>query len=273
MGGVRLRVTDAPDVRDYFAVMPAQSNDTAAGGYPPPGPYPIVPPGSGLEYAHATRSLIPLADPLVGSETQRGAPWTAFANEWKRVTGREAIIHNMARGGTSQQLAAQPGVDRNWDVAGGAGNSYYQSRTQIDHAIADLDAQPLPWRFAGFLSGQGGSDGQAIDGTPQPFPGASKQGYKDSYIAMVAALRARFGDDLPFFISRLGMQSTGDTTGFAQIRDAQEELAVELANVFVVWRGGIDFPARGLMFDLVHYKQAALEEQGTLVARGVAAAL
>lgn len=263
MGGLRLRVADAPPTLDYFFVG-GQSNMTAAGGN---SPYPTVPAGSGLEYAYASRSVILLADPMSGSETGKGGPSVPFAIEYKNVTGRQAIMHNRARNGTSQQIASQPAPDRSWDVTGASGAPYKAALTEIDAALVDLAASGLRWRFAGILWDQGGNDAIAID---DGMAGVSKQGYKDAFAAMAAGFRTRYGATLPIFVFRLGRPNAADTTGFQQIRDAQEEIDTADPYTYIVWRGGIDFPARGLMFDTYHYQEAGYVEEGTLGARAVA---
>lgn len=264
MAGVRLRVGDAPAGLDYF-VAAGQSNADGRGA----APYPSVPAGGGLEYIYSSRSFIQLAEPMQMNEETKGGPWAAFANEWKAQTGRQAVIHNVAVGASGQQDAGStPG--NCWDPAEVASNLYDSTITQVTAALADLEARPEPYTFQGILWDQGGRDGEQIDlGTP----GCTKAGYKTAFLAMLAGWRTAWGlPNLPLFFFRLGRPSTGDTSGWTQIRDAQDELVASEANVDFAFTRAIEFPTDvpSKMIDQFHYTQAGYNEMGTTGAQTVA---
>ena len=248
-------------------LMRGQSNDKGVSSTPAQAP--AVAPGDGLEYVHATRSFVQMAEPMqANNDTGLGGPWSAFAVEWARITGRQPVIRQDAVSGSAQQTAAQVAAGH-WHPGGAGGDNYTAKKVETQNYMADLAVRPTPSVLRGVVWGQGGRDAIALD---DGVAGVTKQGYKDSFAAMVAATRTDLGlPNLPFFIVKLGRPLAADTAGFATIRAAQEELATEVANVFIVWRGAVDYPARGLQADAYHYNQAGYNEEGTLAARGVAA--
>ncbi len=65
------------------------------------------------------------------------------------------------------------------------------------------------------------------------------------------------------WVSRTGRPNSADTSGFQDVRDAQDEVATADDFVVMAFTGAVDFPGEGKMADELHYDQTGLDEMGT----------
>lgn len=242
-----------------------QSN---AGGRGVAAQAPLVKAGHGLEFIyHNTASLRRhqhIREPVgttVNPEST-GSAWSAFCNAFAGLTDFEPLIVSTAVGGTAQTIEAGQAAGRAWWEPGGA--RYSASVTTVNNVIAWLDASGDPWRFGGVLWDQGGQDAIQMDeGTPN----LDKARYKDAFELMVDGWRTEFDvvGSWPFLISRLGRPASADTANWANVRDAQDELAAADADVHIGFDRAVEFPTDipSKMADDFHYTQPGYDEMGT----------
>ncbi|MFB6218972.1 MAG: sialate O-acetylesterase [Halobacteriaceae archaeon] len=220
--------------------------------------------------AHEWRGdgLVHLEDPVGddhGPDTPVGSAWPAFAVTYHELTGRESVYVPAAVGGSGLVAAANP--DEHWDVE--RGSALFRRAVQrtwdcLTHLRADGDPT-----LRGVLWGQGERDAQAIDAGEVAVPE-----YRGALRRLVGGFRREFDRaDLPVFVFQTGRPASGDTDGFAAVRDAQARLADSDDAVHLVFDGAVGFPERGLMRDDLHYTQGGYNEMGRVGAEGVVAAL
>jgi hypothetical protein len=186
-----------------------------------------------------------------------GSAWPQFGITWQELSGHRVAFVPAAISTTAQLPAAGAayGVD-NWSVTGGLLSS---SKTMLNAsmtALTDAGYNPI---FKGVLWIQGETDAEVIN-----VGGVTQAQYIDSFRDTIASYRADYGDDMRFYIIRIGSRLGGSDVGFAQIREAQEIVANSDPNTKIIYRGTVDFPARNLMNDTYHYKQAGYNEVGVL---------
>lgn len=249
-----------PDSLDVFIVA-GQSNAVGRGDA---ADAPRVPEGVAYEYDDG---LVHLEHPIGDDHTPEdasGSAWTAFACRYHELTGRSSVYVAAAVGGSALHAAAD-GETHHWDVD--AGSPYVETavETTVD-CLDHLDATDTAYVLRGVLWSQGERDAQAIDnGTVTP------EAYRGKLEALVATFRDRLDrPDLDVFVFRTGRMQSGDTPGFEAVRDGQEAVATADANVHIVFRGALDFPAEGKMSDEYHYTQSGYNQMGRVGAESVA---
>lgn len=232
---------------------------------------PSVPSGKVLQYHYdAGNYLIDANDP-VGHSTHSanwdpshasspngeiGSAWPAFGMSYYYATGRMICFVQKAVAGSSQVSANQTGTGT-WDTNG---SLFGASVTTLDQALAYLATRGYAPVFKGILWHQGETD--AIGTTTN---------YQTRLTTMLSTYRSLYGTTMPFYIFQLGTYGppTSYTDAYKVVRTAQETVAAADPYTKIVWRGGIDLYARGLMSDAYHYKQQALNEMGVTGASNV----
>lgn len=189
-----------------------------------------------------------------------GSAWPSFGNTYFNVTSRKICFIPSSRNGSSMASAANIGVGT-WDTTGVLFDS---AVARVINNMAALSAQGYNPIFKGVLWGQGETDGLGINS------GAIVQAtYIDAFTKMIRRFRQQFSYRMPFYIFRTGTYLGQQDSGFAQIRQAQQYVADNDSLTTMVFYNAIDFPARGLMKDNVHYTQVGLNEMGRLGALAV----
>lgn len=212
-----------------------------------------------------------LTDPIGGATT--GSAWPAFVNRYYQRTGRGVLLVEQATGGTN--VVANAGdTGANWSPTG---TLRATAATAYEAAYTAALAAGLATRKAGLLWIQGEADAKAITaGTVATVTGLATTAtdYYNGLSALVSyfATQFDFGTNcLPFIMSQIGTENTGDPTGHQQVRAQQAKLARNLPNVHLGHFGAVNFLGRGYMADLDHYTQAAYNEIGQAMAEVAAA--
>jgi hypothetical protein len=248
-----------PDI-DVFLVA-GQSNakgraTDVVGGGPAIGDKPVL---------QVNSSIITKANDPIGTgvyQAQIGSAWPQFGISWQELSGHRVAFALSAISTTAQLPAAGTayGVD-NWSITGGLLASSKTILNDAMTALTDAGYNPI---FKGVLWIQGETDAEVINlGT------VTQAQYIASFQDTIASYRADYGEDMRFYIIRIGKRIGGSDVGFAQIREAQEIVANNDPHTKIIYYGTVDFIDRNLMNDTYHYKQAGYNEIGVL---GAAAA-
>lgn len=225
----------------------------------------LTPNNGSVQYYQSAIST--LQDPVGGAVTisggvNGGSMWPSFATNYFNMTNQKVCIVPTAKGSTSQTAAADTGLG-NWDSSG---TLYGTSVTLANNAISALNTASYTPILKGILWCQGEWDADAIQaGT------ITKADYKAALSSMIDRYRNDLGSNIPFYIFRTGLRSSFSTTGYYLIHEAQEEIANEKSNVFIVFRNSVDFITRNLMGDNRHWSQAGYNEGGRIGAEKVVA--
>lgn len=220
-------------------------------------------PGTAFEYRYKANTLAHLKDPVGNADLKfesamTGSAWPAFAKAYHELTGKKVVIVPAARGGSSCTANAELEGNGTWSEQGRL--LLFDSAVVKARAAMKLCHQPI----SGVLWSQGERDANAVNAkqlTPEE--------YEAGLIKLIARFRKELGATLPFYIIQTGHFTGHSDEGFDAIRKAQEHVAGQLKNVYIVYGQTIDFPAKGMMQDEIHYNQAALNEIGTTAARQV----
>jgi hypothetical protein len=184
-----------------------------------------------------------------------GSAWPAMGITWYQMTRRRICFANRAIDSTSLSPVVANAGAGDWSPMGA---HFQPSITNTQIMLAQIEAAGFIPVFRGVLWGQGESDAAGINATT-----TTKAAYKDQLRTLIAGYRAIFGADMPFYIVKTGTRTNEDDAGYAQIREAQDEIVAEdpHRNKFI-YKDTIAFVARGMMRDVVHYNQAAQNEIG-----------
>lgn len=269
--------------REWLVILVVGQSNAAGKGTG--GSYVTPPAGTALYWdPNGTPQLRALADPL-STNPGFGSAWPQLAKTIFETTGYGVVIVPAYEGGTAAQYEAagdKQATGDYWEPSpSGAPNPnklLNRAISRLSAACAALDAGGYTYRRAAIIDSQGESDAAAIDnfltvGTPA---GVSKQNYKDAKTAEFAYLRAPAANaEMPVVIIRTGTQkgignTRNDTTGFQQVRAAQEELCREIPNVHMGFVGAFNFPVLGGMEDGLHYAQGDLNAAADRTGRCVA---
>ncbi len=196
---------------------------------------------------------------------QTGSAWPSFGITWHSLTGRRICFVPQGDDGSAQVAAADLGFG-NWDTSG---TLYSNSLLRLAEARqAVIDAGYIP-RLRGILWCQGETDAIGINNAT-----ITQGQYTTALTTMVANYRGVFGSDFPFYIYKTGTQTSASDVGYSAIRTAQEAFVLSdpLRNR-MVFRGALDFVARGMMSDTVHYTQEGYNEMGRISAETINAGL
>lgn len=240
---------------DLFAVG-GQSNAVGRGGA---SKSPELPRDVGVEFKPTTDNISdPLEDPVGNAET--GSAWPAFAKRYHELTGSMIGIVSSAVGGTAQVAAADRGLG-NWDKSGNLRSTLVSDVTAAREA---LESAGYNVRFRGILWMQGTRDAQAIrDGT------ITKHQYKSALREMISYYDDTF-DRWHLCVFETGHPKYGDRDGFAQVREAQRQIAQDQPRAWMVSKLQKSFPEEGWMLDAFHYNQTGLDAAGSRGAERIA---
>jgi hypothetical protein len=173
---------------------------------------------------------------------------------YNKITGRNVCFVPAAVDGTLQYGGTGATT---WDTTG---TLFSTSVTLANAALSALSSAGYNPIFKGVLWSQGECDAIAINAATE-----TQAQYKSAFQTMIANYRAQFGADMPFYISRTGMDNTGSDVGYAAIRQAQEAVADGDVNTFIVFRGALDYTT-------LHYQvQGQYNTMGYEMARNVIA--
>lgn len=194
-----------------------------------------------------------------------GSAWPSFGITWHSITGRRICFVPSAVEATAQVAAADTGAG-NWSTSGTLAGI---AASNLTSALADIAAAGYTPVLRGILWSQGENDAVAINATT-----ITSGQYTTALTTMVANFRTTFGANLPFYIFRTGTRVGDPDAGYLAIRDAQDAFAYSdpLRNR-MVFRSAIDFVARSLMGDVVHYSQAGYNEMGRIGAEVISEGL
>lgn len=205
-------------------------------------------------------------DPVGNANT--GSAWPSLGLAYYNATGRKLCFVPAAVAGTTQSAADDRGLG-NWSAGA---TLFLNANAAVTAAMAAATLAGYTPLFRGILWSQGESDGDAINGVA---PTTTQAAYQASFIAMIAAFRAIYGAQMPFYIFQTGygMQGGGDS-GYAQIRAAQRTVRDADAYTSIVFDVAVDFRNRGLMQgDGYHYTQPGYNEMGHAAASSVVTAV
>jgi hypothetical protein len=220
--------------------------------------------GTAFEYRLSGDALVPLKDPvgyreLSFEKANSGSAWPAFAKAYHDLTGKEVVIAQAARGGSSCHYKAELSNYGAWDNRGRL--PLFDSAVIKARAAARKTGSPV----AGILWSQGERDANAINAQQ-----LSAAEYEQQLTLLINQFRAALGNQLNFYIIETGYYLNHPTKGFDEIRKVQEQVAERMEHVFIVYGQTNSFEAKGWMKDEIHYNQTALNDIGAAVAKQVA---
>lgn len=195
------------------------------------------------------------------SAAQTGSAWPAFGVTYYNITGRKICFVNAAVNATTNTAAA-PNTNGTWDTTGVL---FDTSVSRVQQALSVLTTLGYTPVFKGVLWGQGENDAIGINSAA-----ITQADYIAAFQKLIRRYRGVFGSRMPFYIFRTGTITNQSDAGFAQIREAQVQVANGDSLTNVVFYNAIDFPGRGLMnVDETHYLQAGYNEMGRIGAQNV----
>lgn len=177
-----------------------------------------------------------------------GSHSTYFAEQYHTLTGRTPIMVEVARGATG--LTSTSSVI-NYSDGGGM-------RELAETTIATaLFRVPSATNITAALWCQGEQDAYQMD-----IDGAYTPAIVKAAMQSVIDWWKTTYPGVPFLISRTGRPVSGDTTGYQDMRQIQDEIVSENTDVYMAFTGAVDFPDEGKMGDDVHYNHIGLQEMG-----------
>jgi hypothetical protein len=215
------------------------------------------------EYRFTGNSLKALIDPVGYSElhfekANTGSVWPAFASEYSKETGSDVIIVQAARGGSSCSNKAELSNYGTWDTTG--------NLPLFDSAIIKIKAaeKKAGVKVSGIIWSQGERDANAINS--QQLTG---EGYSSTMKELVNRFRKALGTSVKFYIIQTGFYIHHPQAGFDTVRAAQEAIAKEMKDVYIVYNLTGGFADKGWMKDEIHYSQPALNNIGETIAKQI----
>lgn len=194
------------------------------------------------------RRLLDPVDIITGTYS---SAWPAFGNRWYALTGRRAVVVELASGSSG----LLPGVGTaNWSSAGTLRGP---AVTAANFATNSLSSSAFTIGSTFLLWQQGEQDAFSYNGdtVSQSTYQAEQEVLFDYFTANVAGLDG-------ILVSELGQNSVYDPD-YDLIRAAQNAAVASKANAHLAFTGAKDFPTEGKMMpDGVHYNQAGLAEMG-----------
>ncbi|MEM9345947.1 MAG: sialate O-acetylesterase [Planctomycetota bacterium] len=141
------------------------------------------------------------------------------------------------------------GTDLDTDWAPNNGGTYNAFRNTVNAGLTALTDAGHTYEIVGMLWAQGETDAKDGRTTAQ---------YEADLNAFIGDIRTRYGEDLPFFLSRLSSGQTDvPANGLTQIRAAQNNVAANDSNAYL-----IDTDGFGLKDDDLHFNAAGQVELG-----------
>lgn len=213
--------------------------------------------GRGYKYDAGSGDLEHLVDPTgtdVTAQTGRSSVGPAMAQAVLDATNGAVglILVNACEGGT----------DLGTDWASG-GSDWTAAQTMLSNAITS--ANTLNLDVIGCI-------GVIIQGERDANLGTSLADYKTYFLDLLSRMKTEtgLGDRFKLLMSQTGFETTGDTTGYQDIRQAQYELAQDYDEIIMAHSRAKRFVADGLMEDTVHYDEVGLDEVGYALGLAVA---
>ena len=216
-----------------------------------------------FEYRFTGDSLIALADPVGSYELQfhkanKGSAWPSFAATYSNTTGKQVIIVQAARGGSSCSNKAELSNYGCWDTVA--------HLPLFDSAIIKIKAAQKKTGIpvSGIIWSQGERDANAINAGQ-----LTQEEYQATMETLIERFRKALGVTVSFYIIQTGYYLHHPEAGFNQVRAAQENIARRVKGVYIVYNQTGSFEGKGWMKDEIHYNQAALNDIGQTIARKI----
>lgn len=197
-------------------------------------------------------NAVPLADTL--------------AFHYKKITGNEAYIIQVAKGGSALNEKAQTHDWGNWSSNG---ELLAASFEEIDKRLSKFS---LPInkedKVTAIIWSQGENDGEAIGKGI-----LNAEEYKKDLKQLISEYREKYGADLPFIIIETGRNATCKECdeGYAVVRKIQDEVAVEDERTYIGYNETKYFIERKWLKDPVHYNPEAINDIGEKIVRFIVA--
>lgn len=241
-------ITDLFNGSDQFVVAElGQSNMEGRDG---DSPLHTVPVGTAYEFNGS--SIVHLTNDRGGATG--GSHATYFAEiVTDNTASKKPVMTECATGGTG--LGAESGSGSHWGDGGGLRDG---AETKINAALTAVGTTGLIG-----LWGQGERDAQEIDSSGGSYT------VSEAKVAMQALIDWWFGlyPDSIFIIAQTGAPGSGDTVGWQQIRQMQQEIANENARVFMGFDQAYTFITNGKMADNLHYNYLGYRDMGQGLAK------
>jgi hypothetical protein len=201
--------------------------------------------------------ISPANDPVgIGSNKANiYSAWPQFGLTYTQLTNRKVAFVPAAKAGTGQQANTDTGGG-NWSPTG---TLYNASVVKLNSALDTLSTHGYIPTFKGIIWYQGENDAIGINNST-----ATQAGYIAGFQQMVANYRALYGSNMKLYMIRIGTRTTDDA-GMQSIREAQEQIVAADPNTIMIYRGTVEFYARGLMSaEPYHFKTAGYNEIGRI---------
>ncbi len=219
--------------------------------------------GSAFEYSFTGNTLHALKDPVGVTElhfekAHTGSAWPAFAEAYHQLSGKQIIIVQAARGGSSCHVKAEMNNYGTWDAQG--------RLPLLDSAVIKAKAAVSKTKMpvAGIIWSQGERDANAINAGQ-----LTTAEYKTALETVIKRFRNALGESVAFYIIQTGYYINHPNKGFDEVRKAQEEIAATIRNVLIVYSDTNIFQEKQWMKDEIHYNQPALNNIGKTIANKV----
>jgi hypothetical protein len=237
----------AGDTVDLF-VITGQSNAEGRGSEGPAVP-------NGDAWFNQGASLKTLSDPVGNALT--GSAWPAFANKYKELTGRKAVIVEAAYGGSALLAAASAA---NWSSTGTLrGVAVWAASDAITYLSA---FNQLRYEKAFVIWCQGEQDATTYNGIT-----VTDALYWVEMETLFNYFKANISGLDGILVSELGAHRDGTgEANWALIRAAQAAAVANVAGAHMAFSGAKNFPAQSKMSDTVHYTQAGYNDMGEALA-------
>jgi hypothetical protein len=226
-----------------------------------------VPAGKVLQYFDG---VISNADDPVGAAVN-GSAWPSFGVTYYGTNGHLLLFVPDAIGGSCQtpqgvQGTGGPPTEDYWSDTTSSGGFWANSVNYVKEAEAALTQAGYTPTFKGVLWDQGECDAEG--GIDENI--LTQAQYQSALQQMIAAYRVQFGATMPFYIFRTGTHIGSNDMGYAEVRQAQDNVSATDPYSWVVFRDAVNFPAKGWMqADGLHYTQQGYDEMGTQGATNV----
>lgn len=218
-------------------------------------------PKAGTAYKYYNNVLAYANDPVGPTSSGTGTAWPSFAVRYYSLTGRKICFVQTAVGGSSAFQADEPN-NLTWDVGG---TLLTASVNQTNAALDSLRNRGFSPVLKGVLWWQGENDGTNINDASE-----TADQYKAATRSIIYRYRASFSDSLAFYFVRTGTNTGTSDVGFAAVRQGQEDICDSMLNTSIIFRGVLDFGARGFISGVVHVdNQNGLNEIGFYSAENV----
>ncbi|MGO1751602.1 MAG: sialate O-acetylesterase [Psychroflexus sp.] len=218
-----------------------------------------------LEYNSKYDDFTILNDPVGEShmgfqKAQTGSFIPALGYTYNKLTNRQVIIIQAAKGGSALTKKAETNNWGNWSPTG---TLFQQSISKIEMMKSCIINENNSFKLNAIFWSQGENDGQAIARNK-----ITKKEYKKSFINLINRYKEEYGNQVPFIIIETGRhgESFSNDEGFTIIREAQREVADMMQNVYIGYNETEYFIERNWLKDAVHYNQEALNHIGTSLA-------